>query len=98
MGFSVSQAKKELALTENVQEVQAALESLLSVGNSGSSNNILLTFVVNRNDRKRGRKEQEFHRVRYEDSSTSAGPSRPTTAATKISASECVLEGEGSSC
>ena len=38
MGFSVSQAKKALAATENGQDVQAALESLLSGGNNGGSN------------------------------------------------------------
>ena len=38
MGFSVSQAKKALAATENGQDVQAALESLLS-GGSGSNIN-----------------------------------------------------------
>ena len=38
MGFSVSQAKKALAATENGQDVQAALESLLSGGGNGGSN------------------------------------------------------------
>ena len=38
MGFSVSQAKKALAATEDGQDVQAALESLLSGGGNGGSN------------------------------------------------------------
>ena len=38
MGFSVSQAKKALAATQNGQDVQAALESLLSGGANGGSN------------------------------------------------------------
>ena len=38
MGFSVSQAKKALAATENGQDVQAALESLLSGGGNAGSN------------------------------------------------------------
>ena len=38
MGFSVSQAKKALAATENGQDVQAALESLLSGGSNGGNN------------------------------------------------------------
>jgi hypothetical protein len=38
MGFSVSQAKKALAATGNGQDVQAALESLLSGGGYGGNN------------------------------------------------------------
>ena len=38
MGFSVSQAKKALAATQSGQDVQSALESLLSGDSSGGSN------------------------------------------------------------
>ena len=78
MGFSVSQAKNALASTQNGQDVEAALESLLSGGANGGSRPSPTPSI----SQSRGTpRPPQLLRARLEDTSTSSTMAAPTTAA-----------------